>query len=527
MKEQLQDWKEKLNLSSPTRGQGAVYFIGIGGIGMSAIARYFLSKRIEVSGYDRAPTGLTKELEQEGISIHYNEDVNAIPKNVDLVVYTPAVPKEHAELVYYREHGYRVVKRSDVLQAISADSFNICVAGTHGKTTITTMIAHILRHSGYGCTAFLGGISVNYHTNFWSQIPTEAPESSPNNVCVIEADEYDRSFLKLSPDIAIITAMDADHLDIYGDEKTMQDAFVEFANKIKKGGLLISKFGLRVAHPGLPGGKENHTQPLLVDDADKKTGSLKSEVLSAGGLPLTGEGRVGGFTYSLQNDSADVFAQNIKIVEGGYVFDVNGKAALSNVELKIGGMHNVENSLVAITVASELGIDAEKIKAAVADFKGVKRRFEYILPPQKKQKGGYVQPVLIDDYAHHPEELRALLTSVRSLFPQRIVTVVFQPHLFTRTRDFADGFAEALSIADRVILLPIYPARELPVEGVTSEIILNKIDNDDKMMFTKNELLNWMKGHELNKEFGEVIVLAGAGDIDALVQPVKQIIENK
>jgi UDP-N-acetylmuramate--alanine ligase len=456
-----------------------VYFIGIGGIGMSAIARYFHSKGIEVSGYDRTQTELTKELENEGISIHYNEDVNAIPKDVNLVVYTPAVPKEHAELVYFQEHGYKVVKRSDVLQAISADSFNICIAGTHGKTTITTMIAHILRHSGYGCNAFLGGISVNYGTNFWS---------STNNVCVIEADEYDRSFLKLSPNIAIITAMDADHLDIYGDEKAMQDAFVAFGNKVREDGLLVSKFGLK---------------RIKEVDVEHK------------------------ITYSLQNDSADVFAQNIKIEEGGYFYDVNGKLALSNVELRIGGMHNVENSLVAMTVANELGIDAEKIKAAVADFKGVKRRFEYIIPPVKKQEGGYVEPVLIDDYAHHPEELRALLTSVRSLFPQRIVTVIFQPHLFTRTRDLAEGFAEVLSIADRVILLPIYPARELPIEGVTSEMILKKVDNDDKMMLTKDELLNWMKGHELNKEFGEVIVMAGAGDIDALVQPVKKIIDIK
>jgi len=494
---------------SSLKGIKNVYFIGIGGIGMSAIARYFHSKGIEVSGYDRTATELTKQLEAEGISIHYSEDVNATPKNVDLVVYTTAVPRDHAELVYFRDNGYTVVKRSDVLQAISADSFNICIAGTHGKTTISTMIAHILRHSGYGCNAFLGGISVNYHTNFWS---------SSNNVCVIEADEYDRSFLKLSPNIAIITAMDADHLDIYGDEKSMQDAFVEFANKTKDGGLLISKFGLKriKAHPVFSGGKATGTQSSLVEVVDEKPESLNSK----GGRELH-------ITYSLQNDSADVFAQNIKIEDGGYEFDVNGKIALSNIALRIGGMHNVENSLVAITVASELGVDTEKIKTAVADFKGVKRRFEYIIPPMKKQDGGYIEPVLIDDYAHHPEELRALLTSVRSLFPQRIVTIVFQPHLFTRTRDMADGFAEVLSIADRAILLPIYPARELPIEGVSSEVILNKIDHSEKMMLTKEGLMNWMKGHELNKEFGEVVVMAGAGDIDALVQPVKNIIEKK
>lgn len=467
-------------IGSPSKG-GGVYFIGIGGIGMSAIARYFHSKGVKVSGYDKTPTTLTKELEQEGISIHYTEDLNAIPKDPQLVVYTPAVPKEHAELVHYQQNGFKVVKRSDVLQMVSAGSFNICVAGTHGKTTISTMIAHILKHTGYGCNAFLGGIATNYQTNFWS---------SDNNVCVIEADEYDRSFLKLSPDIAVISSMDADHLDIYGDEKSMQDAFVEFGNKVKEGGLLISKFGLKRI---------------------KEVSTKKKQ------------------TYSLQNDAADVFGANIKIDEGGYVYDVRLRdTVLSNIQLRIGGMHNVENSLVAIAVAHELEIEDDKIKQAIADFKGVKRRFEYVIPPKKQQEGGYVQPVIIDDYAHHPEELRALLKSVRSLFPQRVVTVIFQPHLFTRTRDHADGFAEVLSIADNVILLPIYPARELPIEGVTSEIILKKIDSAEKKIVTKEGLIDWMKEHKqhINKEFGEVIVMAGAGDIDTLVSKVKDVVER-
>ena len=458
-----------------------MYFIGIGGIGMSAIARYFHSKGVAVSGYDKTKTSLTSELEVEGIAIHYSEDVAAIPKDVDLVVYTPAVPKDHAELVYYQSNGYKVVKRSDVLGAITAGSFNICVAGTHGKTTISTMVAHILRHTGYGCNAFLGGISVNYNANFWS---------SDNDVCVVEADEYDRSFLKLNPNIAVITAMDADHLDIYGDEKSMQDAFVAFGNKVKQDGLLISRFGLkRIKEVGV----------------ERK------------------------LSYSLQNESADVFATVIKIKEGGYQFDVRlPNTFLSNIDLKIGGMHNVENALVAIAVANELDIDGEKIKEAVAAFKGVKRRFEYVIPPVKKHEGAYTEPVLIDDYAHHPEELKALLTSVRSLFPQRLVTVVFQPHLFTRTRDFADGFADALSIADMVLLLPIYPARELPIEGVTSEMILHKIEGREKLSVTKEGLINWMTAHKehVDKEFGEVIVMAGAGDIDALVEPVKKIIER-
>lgn len=460
-------------------GVKTVYFIGIGGIGMSAIARYFHSKGIRVSGYDKTRTALTAKLEAEGIAIHYSEDVDAAPKDADLIVYTPAVPKAHAELVYYQDNGYKVVKRSDVLQAITSDSFNICVAGTHGKTTISTMIAHILRHTGYGCNAFLGGIATNYNTNFWS---------SEKDVCVVEADEYDRSFLKLNPNIAVITAMDADHLDIYGDEKSMQDAFVAFGGKVKKGGLLFSRFGLK---------------RIKEVTADRKQ------------------------TYSLQNDAADAFAANIQIKEGGYQFDVHlPNRVLSNIELRVGGMHNVENAVVAIAVANELEIEGEKIKAAVAAFRGVKRRFEYIIPPVKQQQGGYVQPVLIDDYAHHPEELRPLLSSVRSLFPQRVLTVVFQPHLFSRTKDFADGFAEVLSLADNVILLPIYPARELPMEGVTSELILGKVTAQSKQVLSKEALLDWMQKHEINKEFGEVIVMAGAGDIDALVQPVKKSIEQ-
>lgn len=460
-------------------GVKTVYFIGIGGIGMSAIARYFHAKGMQVSGYDKTPTALTRTLETEGIAIHFSEDLAAAPKDADLVIYTPAVPKDHAELVYYQTNGYKVVKRSDVLQAISADSFNICVAGTHGKTTISTMIAHILRHSGYGCNAFLGGIAANYNTNFWS---------SKNDVCVIEADEYDRSFLKLSPNIAVITAMDADHLDIYGDEKAMQDAFVAFGNKLKEDGVLFSKFGLK---------------RIKEVQAGKKR------------------------TYSLQNDAADVFAANIQIRDGGYEFDVHlPNKNFPHIELGVGGMHNVENATVAIAVAAELEIDGEKIREAVRAFKGVKRRFEYIIPPVQQQEGGYRQPVLIDDYAHHPEELSPLLTSIRSLFPQRILTVVFQPHLFSRTKDFAAEFAEVLSIADNVILLPIYPAREVPMEGVTSELILRKIDAESKQLLTKEEMLNWMRAHTLNKEFGEVIVMAGAGDIDALVQPVKHIIEQ-
>jgi UDP-N-acetylmuramate--alanine ligase len=468
------------NLLNAPRGSVHVYFLGIGGIGMSALARYFHHKGIIVSGYDKTETVLTKELIAEGIAVHYSEDVKNFPPDPALVVYTPAIPKEHAEFIFALEHNYKIVKRSDVLGAITAACFNICVAGTHGKTTISTMIAHILRHSEYGCNAFLGGIATNYETNFWSD---------ENNVCVVEADEYDRSFLKLDPDIAVISAMDADHLDIYGDEETMQNAFIEFGNKVKEDGLFISKFGLKKT-------KEIRTKRKL--------------------------------SYSLQNEAANVFATDLQIDDGGYRFGVQlPDAVLSDLKLNIGGMHNVENVIAAIAVANELKIENTKIKNAVEDFKGVKRRFEYIIPLQQN-KEGYNYPIFIDDYAHHPEELSALLKSVRSLFPQRIITVIFQPHLFTRTRDFQNEFASTLSIADSVILLPVYPARELPVEGVDSSLILKKIKAPQKQLLSKEELLEWMSSHikNLDKEFGEVIITAGAGDIDKLVEPLKQIIQQ-
>ncbi len=446
----------------------SIYFIGIGGIGMSALARYFHSKGAKVSGYDKTPSSLTKELEQAGIRIHYEENVELIPKDSDLVVYTPAVPREHKELVYYQQNGYKVVKRSDVLQIVTESSFNICIAGTHGKTTITTMVAHLLRHTGYGCNAFLGGISVNYGTNFWS---------SERNVSVVEADEYDRSFLKLSPDVAIITAMDPDHMDVYGTSEEMEKAFIDFSGRIKPGGLLISKYGLQ------------------------RTKDLK------GARHLT---------YSVQNKNADAHAENIKMMSGSYGFDVVLKEKrIENVRLNIGGMHNVENAIAAITVASSLNIDEEKIKAAVADFQGVKRRFEYVIKTDKL--------VFIDDYAHHPEELRALINGAKSLFSDKHCTVIFQPHLYTRTRDLADGFAEVLDMANEVILLPVYPARELPIAGVSSEMILHKMKNKDKMVLNKDGLIDWIK-----KEFKrdrKVLVTAGAGDIDLLVEPIKQILK--
>ena len=449
-----------------------VYFIGIGGIGMSALARYFSAKGVTVSGYDKTETNLSKQLQQEGIKIHYTDDINLLDKDAQLIVYTPAVPKEHKEFIYYQQNNYTLLKRSDVLGKITDDSFNICVAGTHGKTTISAMIAHILRDSGYGCNAFLGGVSTNYNTNFWS---------NEKNVCVVEADEYDRSFLKLKPDVAIISAMDADHLDIYGTEEAMQNAFVEFAGKIRSNGLLLSKYGLK-----------------------------KDKELSA---PHH-------LCYSLQNDAADIYASNITMSHGSYKFDVmTSDWTLDNVVLNMGGMHNVENVVAAISVAHHLKIEPSKIRSAVENFKGVKRRFEYIIKNNKQ--------IFIDDYAHHPEELKALITGARTLFSGMNCTVVFQPHLFSRTRDFANEFANILDMADEVILLPIYPARELPIEGVTSELILDKMKMAKASIKTKEKLLHYLRSSKAfaDGHFEGVFITAGAGDIDTLIQPIKQILQ--
>lgn len=442
-----------------------IYFIGIGGIGMSALARYFKFNNVEVSGYDKTITTLTKSLEDAGIPIHYNEDVVVIPKDVDVVVYTPAIPSTHKELEFYKQNNYNVVKRSDILQWITESSFNICVAGTHGKTTVTTMIAHVLRDSGFGCNAFIGGIASNYNTNFWS---------SKNNVVVVEADEYDRSFLKLVPDVAVITAMDADHLDIYGTAEELEKTFVQFSKKLKPNGCLIVKHGL------------------------KKSNDLLSATK---------------YTYSFKDSLANVFATDIKVENGSYRFNIIGNQfSINNIKLNIGGLHNIENAIAAIIVAKHVKIDDEKIKAAIENFKGVKRRFEYILKTDEH--------ILIDDYAHHPEELKALITGVRSIYTKDKLTIVFQPHLYSRTNDLANEFAESLAMADEVILLPIYPARELPIEGVESEMILNKMNVKNKQVLSKQALLQWVKNNK-----PKLLVMAGAGDIDVLVNPIKEILE--
>ena len=451
----------------------SIYFAGIGGIGMSALARCFNMRGVKVSGYDKTETGLTKKLVQEGIQIHYEDDVNLLDKNADVVVYTPAIPSSHKELNYFKENNYTLLKRSDVLGLLTNDTFNICVAGTHGKTTTSAMIAHILKHSGFGCNAYLGGIAANYDTNYLA---------SSHKVSVVEADEYDRSFLKLQPDVAIITAMDADHLDIYGTAENMEDAFIEFSTKIKSNGCLIIKHGLK------------RGDDFKINDT---------------------------CTYSLIDKDANIHVENLQIKNGAYEFDVvNNFWTIKNVVLNMGGLHNIENVIAAIGVAKYLKIDDEKIKSAVASFSGVKRRFEYIIKSPEL--------VMIDDYAHHPEELRALITGAKELFSQKKCTVIFQPHLFSRTKDLADGFAEVLSLADEIILMPIYPARELPIEGVTSELILNKMKSSNVKILNKDELLEYLNIIKVlpSEGFKEALIItAGAGDIDALVQPIKRIIE--
>jgi len=442
-----------------------VYFIGIGGIGMSALARFFKSRGAAVCGYDRHATPLTEQLQREGILIHFEENISLIPPDTDLVVYTPAIPADSTELQFVRESGCRVVKRSDVLEWITQQTYNICVGGSHGKTSISAMTAHILRHTGYGCNAFLGGIAVNYNSNFWS---------SEKAVSVIEADEYDRSFLKLSPDIAVVTAMDADHLDIYGTPEEVENAYIAFTRRIKPGGLLISKYGL----------------------------TRDSELAADNHL-----------RYSRFDRGADIYALNLRVEKGHYVFDIAFKEQIiKELKLSTGGLHNIENMVAAVSVALYLGIPEDKIRAAVQDFKGVKRRFEYYLKNDRH--------ILIDDYAHHPEELSALIEGVRSLYDRKL-TVVFQPHLYSRTRDLATEFSQALDKADEVILLPIYPARERPMEGVSSELILNGMHLEQKRILNKQALLA-----VIQQENPELIVLCGAGDIAELLVPVQHILEE-
>lgn len=447
-----------------------VYFLGIGGIGMSALARYFNHLGMTVSGYDKTSTPLTQRLSDEGIKIHYTDEgaqtilTHELQINDTLVILTPAIPKDFAEWNALQSQNFTIKKRAEILGLISENYTTIAVAGTHGKTTTSSLVAHLIYQSGRNCLAFLGGIATNYQTNLLLPFNSETPA-----ICVVEADEYDRSFLKLSPTYSIINSMDPDHLDIYGSEASFHQGFQDFADRLRKDGTLFYKQNL----------------PLRLNEGKH-------------------------LSFSISESDSDIVAENIRIESGVYIFDyINHKSGkrISNLESGIPGSHNVENAVAAISAVLAVGLQEDEIRRGLKTFQGVKRRFEYILKHPKH--------IFIDDYAHHPEELRAFISSVRALYPNQKITGVFQPHLFSRTRDFVDGFAESLNLLDEVFLLDIYPARELPIEGITSEIIFNKLHNK-KSICTKAMLPQLIA--ECNPE---VMVTVGAGDIDALVTPIK------
>ena len=442
-----------------------VFLIGIGGIGMSGLARYFKKRGCVVYGYDKTATSLTNSLIDEGIPVVFIDDVDRIPtnfrKNDDgtLIIFTPAIPNNSIILNCFKENGFSLKKRSEVLGIISKSMFTIAVAGTHGKTTTSSIIAHILKDSGYDCSAFLGGIATNYNSNILF---------GENNTVVVEADEYDRSFLTLHPNIAVITSMDADHLDIYGDKDQLTESFQLFASQVKSGGKLIHRKGLALNQ---------------------------------------------GVSYAA-NDDCEAQAFNINIRDGKFYFDFkNSNTEIIDVQLSLPGLHNIENAVAAIEVALTLGISTESIKLALSNFKGVKRRFEYIVNTP--------QQIFIDDYAHHPEELKACISAVKALYPDKKLTTIFQPHLFTRTRDFATGFAEALSMTDELIMLEIYPARELPIPGVNSQMILNKVLIAEKQICGKQEAIEFIRNRK-----PELLLTVGAGDIDTLIKPLQTLFLN-
>ncbi|WP_299096535.1 UDP-N-acetylmuramate--L-alanine ligase [uncultured Winogradskyella sp.] len=436
-----------------------VYFIGIGGIGMSALARYFVAKGKDVAGYDKTPSDITEALQELGVEVHYSDSVDEInsaflDSQHTLVVYTPAVPKDHSELNYFRNNNFEVYKRSQVLGEITKQTTCLAVAGTHGKTTTTSILGHLLNECNAPVTAFLGGISENYNSNLII---------NGTEVTVVEADEFDRSFLTLSPDLACITSMDADHLDIYGDATELTKTFKAFSECIKPDGKLFVK----------------------------------------NGLPLKG------ITYGVDDD-ADYSAKNIRIINGSYVFDVQTPNGLyKDFQFNLPGRHNLSNAIIALAMAADYGCPYDQLAKGLASYKGVKRRFTYQIKTDDF--------VFIDDYAHHPEEINAVHQAVREMYPDRKVLAIFQPHLYSRTRDFVDGFAKSLSKFDEVLLLDIYPARELPIEGVTSEWLLEKIENSNKNLISKSAIVDAIKASNAN-----VVLTIGAGDIGVEVKHIKE-----
>lgn len=453
-----------------------VYFLGIGGIGMSALARWFMHLGKKVYGYDKTETPLTQKLIQEGAKIHYDDSTEDIPQEVlnlkdeVLVVLTPAIPANHVELNFLKEHDYPILKRSEVLGLITKELYTVAVAGTHGKTTTSSMIAHILKVAKKPSLSLMGGILQGYESNLIIE-----GEPTTETVAVLEADEYDKSFLRLSPDIAIVTSADADHLDIYGAHEEMKSSFSQFINQTSaKGHIYINE-------------------------------KLKSWLINE-------NPEITNHTYALEKGENK--ASNIHISGTDFIFDFHGQTStIEEIKLPIPGYHNVENAVAAIAVSLQLGIDAEVIKAALSSFKGIKRRFEYHIKTDDL--------VYIDDYAHHPMEIKAFLHSVKSLYPNKKITAIFQPHLFTRTRDFVVGFAESLDLVDEVILMNIYPARELPIEGITTKIISDKMKNPNHYLVEENELLD-----KVAKIDSEIILTIGAGDIDQFVQPIKELLEK-
>lgn len=448
------------------------YFLGIGGIGMSAIARYFKAIGMEVHGYDKTRNDFTIQLEEEGFDIHYFESLDAIPEQVknghrSIVIYTPAIPKDNIEFRYFIEHEIRLYKRAEVLGMISSNAYTIAVAGTHGKTTTSTMIAHMLNECGINFTAFLGGISANFDSNYFHK--TDGIFLFDKPIMVLEADEFDRSFLHLSPDVAIVTSTDADHLDIYGEADEVKRSFQEFVDRIKEGGLAIINDTLDLST----------TQRLL--------------------------------TYG-KTEEASARYSDIKIVNHQFCFKYRHQEYSFEVRNALPGFHNIENATAAISVCLHLDLPGKFVIGACANFKGVKRRFEYVYNSDKY--------VVIDDYAHHPTELRACINSVKELYPKRKLTGVFQPHLYSRTRDFADEFASALDLLDECWLMDIYPARELPIEGINAEFLAFKMERTPLLISKENVL------KKLEEEPAELLLLLGAGNIDQLVKPIRETYEK-
>lgn len=441
-----------------------IYFVGIGGIGMSAIARYFKATNKHVAGYDKTKTVITDSLDELGVGVNFEDSIEAIgslflDSKETLVVYTPAIPKDNKQLNYFRNNGFQVLKRSEILGLITENTFCLAVAGTHGKTTTTSILGHIMMECNVPLTAFLGGISENYNSNLIL---------NGDEVSVVEADEFDRSFLTLSPDLACITSMDADHLDIYGDASELIKTFEDFSKKLKPNGKLFIK----------------------------------------NGLPLKG------ITYGIEDDS-DYSAQNIKIENGAYVFDVKTpNTVLEQVQFNLPGRHNLSNALIALAMAVEYGVPTPQLVKALASYKGVKRRFTYQIKTEEL--------VFIDDYAHHPEEINAVYQAVREMYPKDKVLAIFQPHLFSRTKDFGAEFAQSLSQFDEVLLLDIYPARELPIEGVTSQWLLSQIDNPKKKLINKSEIIQKIKESK-----AKIILTIGAGDIGAEVINIKEALSHE